>query len=68
MRGLHVPRAGPATDLPAIQYLVSLLVALAWLVIPAVASAANGFTEQVASARWFVPVVCPDGSRRPTAA
>src|SRR6185312_8651532 len=32
------------------------------LVVPAVASAANGFTEQVASARWSTPFRCPDGS------
>ena len=55
--------AGPATDLPCdTRYVVALLAALAWLVIPAVASAANGFTEQVASARWSTPFVCPDGS------
>jgi hypothetical protein len=41
---------------------VSLLAALAVLVVPAVASAANGFTEQVASARWLIPFQCPDGS------
>jgi hypothetical protein len=32
------------------------------LVVPAVASAANGFTEQVASARWLIPFQCPDGT------
>jgi hypothetical protein len=47
------------------RYVVSLLAALALLVVPAVASAANGFTEQVASARWLTPFQCPDG---PTAA
>src|SRR4249920_53674 len=36
--------------------------ALALLAVPAVASAANGFTEQVASARWSTPFQCPDGS------
>jgi hypothetical protein len=41
---------------------VSLFAALAMLVVPAVASAANGFTEQVASARWSTPFQCPDGS------
>jgi hypothetical protein len=35
---------------------------LALLVVPAVASAANGFTEQVASARWLTPFQCTDGS------
>jgi len=35
---------------------------LALLVVPTVASAANGFTEQVASARWSTPFQCPDGS------
>ena len=44
------------------RYVFSLLAALALLVIPAVASAANGFTEQVASARWSTPFLCPDGS------
>ena len=44
------------------RYLVSLLAALALLAVPAVASAANGFTEQVASARWSTPFQCPDGS------
>jgi hypothetical protein len=39
-----------------------LLAALALLVVPAVASAANGFTEQVASARWSTPFQCTDGS------
>lgn len=41
---------------------VSLLIALVLLAIPAVASAANGFTEQVASARWSIQFQCPDGS------
>jgi hypothetical protein len=44
------------------RYVVSLLAGLALLVLPAVASAANGFTEQVASARWSIPFQCPDGS------
>src|ERR671914_210915 len=39
-----------------------LLVALVSLLAPAVASAANGFTEQIASARWLTPFQCPDGS------
>ena len=45
-----------------LRYAVSLLAALALLVVPAVASAAKGFTEQVASARWLILFQCPDGS------
>jgi hypothetical protein len=41
---------------------VPLLAALASLLVPAVASAANGFTEQIASARWLISFQCPDGS------
>jgi hypothetical protein len=44
---------------------VSLLAALALLVLPAVASAATGFSEQVASARWLIPFECPDGTTAP---
>ena len=44
------------------RYVVSLLAALAWLAVPGVASAANGFTDQIASARWLIPFQCPDGS------
>jgi hypothetical protein len=47
---------------PPRRYVVSLLAALLLLVVPAVASAANGFTEQVASARWLIQFTCPDGS------
>jgi len=43
-------------------YILSLLAGLALLVLPAVASAASGFTEQVASARWSTAFQCPDGS------
>ena len=39
-----------------------LLAALASLLVPAVASGANGFTEQIASARWSTAFQCPDGS------
>ena len=46
-----------------VRYAGSLL--LAMLVVPAVASAANGFTEEVASARWLTPFECPDGSLAP---
>jgi hypothetical protein len=62
MRGLQVSRSR-STDRPPRPYTcVSLLAALALLVVPTVASAANGFTEQVASARWSTPFRCPDGS------
>jgi hypothetical protein len=44
------------------RYLVSLLGALALLAVPGVASAANGFQEQVASLRLSVTFQCPDGS------
>jgi hypothetical protein len=44
------------------RYGVYLLVVLASLLLPAVASAANGFTEQIASARWLISFQCPDGS------
>ncbi len=43
-------------------YLVSCFAAVVVLAAPGAASAANGFTEQVASARWLVPFQCPDGS------
>jgi hypothetical protein len=44
------------------SYVVSLMAALALLGVPAVASAANGFTEQVASARWLISFQCPGGT------
>ena len=44
------------------RYVVCLFAALAMLAVPAVASAAKGFTEEVASARWLIPFQCPDGS------
>jgi hypothetical protein len=63
MRGLQLPRSR-STGRPPRTYrcVVFLLAALALLVVPAVASAAHGFTEQVASARWSTPFRCPDGS------
>ena len=63
MRGLRLPRSRSA-DRPSrpYRYLVFLLAALALLAVPAVASAAKGFTEQVASARWSTPFQCSDGS------
>jgi hypothetical protein len=63
MRGLQLPRSRSTDRAPRpYTYVVSLLAALALLVVPAVASAAKGFTEQVASARWSTPFQCPDGS------
>jgi hypothetical protein len=41
---------------------LALLAALVLLLVPAVASAANGFQEQIASARWLITFQCPDGS------
>jgi hypothetical protein len=63
MPGLQLLRSR-STDRPPRPHtsVVSLVAALALLVIPAVASAANGFTEQVASARWSTPFRCTDGS------
>ena len=64
MRGLRLPpsRSVHRPSRPYRHVVVSLLAALALLAVPAVASAANGFTEQVASARWSTPFQCPDGS------
>jgi hypothetical protein len=63
VRGLPLPRSRSANrPHRPYRYLVYLLAALALLVVPAVASAATGFTEQVASARWLIPFQCPDGS------
>jgi hypothetical protein len=63
MRSVQLPR-GRSAHSPSwpSRYLVVLLVALAALLAPAVASAATGFTEQIASARWSTPFQCPDGS------
>jgi hypothetical protein len=63
MRGLRLPQSRSAhrPSRPC-RYVVSLLATLALLVVPAVASAANGFTEEVASARWLIPFQCPDGT------
>ena len=66
MRGLQLPRCRSARRRSRpYGYVPSLLAALALLVVPAVASAATGFTEQVASARWLIPFECPDGSMAP---
>ncbi|HEX6683055.1 MAG TPA: hypothetical protein VF062_09685 [Candidatus Limnocylindrales bacterium] len=63
MRGLQLMRSRSAHRSSRLyRYLVSSLTALTVLAVPAAASAANGFTEQVASARWLIPFQCPDGS------
>src|SRR3954471_17696224 len=63
MRDPRLPRSR-STDRPGRRctYVVSLLAALILLVVPAVASAATGFKEKIASARWSTPFQCPDGS------
>jgi hypothetical protein len=63
MHGLQLTRS-PTTHQPSrpYRYLASCLAAAAVLAVPGAASAANGFTEQVASARWLIPFQCPDGS------
>ena len=63
MLGLQLPRSrsahGPSRPC---RYIVSLLATLAVLVVPTVASAATGFTEEIASARWLISFQCPDGT------
>jgi hypothetical protein len=63
MLGLQLPRSrfahGPSRPY---MYVVLLLATLAVLVVPAVALAAKGFTEDVASARWLISFRCPDGT------
>ena len=44
------------------RYVLPLLAALAVLAVPTAASAANGFTEEIASARWSTPFDCPGGA------
>src|SRR3954453_5080910 len=63
MRDPRLPRSR-STDRPGRRctYVVSLLAALALLVVPAVASAATGFKEKGASARGPTPFQCPDSS------
>ena len=63
MRCLQLPRSRSAPR-SARPYgpLVFFLAALALLVVPAIGSAATGFTERVASARWATDFQCPDGS------
>ena len=63
MRDQPLLRGRPSARRPVPgRCVVSLLSAFALLVVPAVASAAHGFTEQIASARWSTPFTCPDGS------
>jgi hypothetical protein len=63
MPGLPLRRSRSTDESPRrYTYVLLLLAALALLVVPAAASAAKGFTEQVASARWLIPFQCPDGS------
>ena len=62
MSRLQLPRNGSARRH---GYVISLLAALALLVVPVAASGATGFTERVASARWSTPFECPDGSTAP---
>ena len=62
MRCLQLPpRRSARRSARPYGYVVFLLTALGLLVVPAV-SAAGGFTERVASARWDARFRCPDGS------
>jgi hypothetical protein len=63
MLALRLPR-GRSAHRPSRPYrhVVSLLATVAVLVVPTVAAAAQGFTEEVASARWLISFQCPDGS------
>jgi hypothetical protein len=65
MRVLQLPQCRSARRRSRPYGYVSLIAALALLVVPAVASGATGFTEQVASARWSTPFQCPNGSTAP---
>src|SRR4051794_40031050 len=63
MRGLQLARNRSVHSPPwPSRCVVFLIVALISVLAPAVASAATGFTEQIASARWLTPFQCPDGS------
>jgi hypothetical protein len=63
MPGLYLPQSRSAhRPLQPHRYVVCLLATLAVLVVPTVASAAKGFTEEVASARWLTAFQCPDGT------
>jgi hypothetical protein len=63
MRGVQLQRSRSArrSSRPH-RYVVSLLATFAVLVVPTVASAAQGFREEVASARWLISFQCPDGT------
>jgi hypothetical protein len=63
MLGLQLPRSRFAhRPSRPYRYVVFLRATLAVLVVPAVALAARGFTEEVASARWLISFQCPDGT------
>jgi hypothetical protein len=62
MSDLHLP---PRRPRGLHRYFVPVLVGLAVLGAVPVASAATGFTERVASARWSTSFECPDGSTAP---
>ena len=63
MLRLQLPRRRFAHRRPRpYRCVVFLLAILAVLVLSTVASAANGFTEEVASARWLISFQCPDGT------
>jgi hypothetical protein len=63
MLGLQLPRSRSAHRRSRPYWCVVFpLVTLAVLVVPALASAATGFTEEVASARWSISFPCPDGT------
>ena len=59
MRSLPLPRSRSARPYGPVVF---FLAALALLVVPAIGSAATGFTERIASARWATDFQCPDGS------
>src|SRR4051812_13544055 len=65
MRSLQLPRCRSARRRSRPYGYIFLLAALALLAVPAIASAATGFREQVASARWSTPFLCPNGSTAP---
>ena len=55
------PELPTSTTLQAVAGTSFSLLAALVACRPAVASAANGFTERVASALWSIPFQCPDG-------
>ena len=65
MRGLQFPRCRSARRPSRPFGYVSALAVLALLVVPAVASAATGFTDLVSCAGWLIPFQCPDGTTAP---